>query len=114
VEARDVTGTFHIAEPTAYTWAEMLDHVSAAVGRRGARLRVPAAVLKVAAGGSQAAARLSRRPAVFDGEKALELLAEGWLCETEGARTQLGFEAAIPLPQGLRDTARWYRAHGWL
>lgn len=114
VEATAATGIFHIAEPTAYTWAEMLDHVAAAVGRRGARVRVPAAVLKVAAGGSQAAARLSRRPAVFDAEKALELLAEGWLCETEAARRELGFEAAIPLPRGLRDTARWYRAHGWL
>jgi nucleoside-diphosphate-sugar epimerase len=114
VEARAATGIFHIAEPTAYTWAEMLDHVAAAVGRRGARVRVPAAVLKMAAGGSQAAARLSRRPVVFDAEKALDLLAEGWLCETEGARRALGFEAVVPLPQGLRDTARWYRAHGWL
>jgi nucleoside-diphosphate-sugar epimerase len=108
------TGIFHIAEPTAYTWAEMLDHVAAAVGRRGSRVRVPAALLKVAAGGSQAAARLTRRPAVFDSEKALELLAAGWLCETDTARRKLGFEAVIPLPQGLRDTARWYRAHGWL
>jgi nucleoside-diphosphate-sugar epimerase len=112
--ARAVTGVFHIAEPEAYTWAEMLDHVAAAVGRRGTRVRVPAAVLKAAAGGSQAAARLSRRPAVFDAEKALELLAEGWLCDTEAARRELGFEATIPLPKGLRDTARWYRAHGWL
>jgi nucleoside-diphosphate-sugar epimerase len=114
VEVTTATGIFHIAEPTAYTWAEMLDHVAAAVGRRGARVRVPAAVLKAAAGGTQAASRLARRPAVFDAEKALELLAEGWLCETEAARLELGFEAAIALPRGLRDTARWYRAHGWL
>jgi nucleoside-diphosphate-sugar epimerase len=114
IQATAVTGIFHVAEAAAYTWAEMLDLVASAVGRRGARFRVPASLLRVAAGGSQVAAQLARRPAVFDLEKAVELLAEGWLCETETARRELGFEAAIPLAQGLRETAGWYRAHGWL
>jgi nucleoside-diphosphate-sugar epimerase len=113
-EAREATGIFHIAEPTAYTWGEMLDHMARAVGRRGVKVRVPAAVLKAAAGGTQVAARMSRRPAVFDGEKALELLAAGWTCETDGAREALGFETSIPLADGLRETASWYRAHGWM
>jgi nucleoside-diphosphate-sugar epimerase len=114
IRSPKATGIFHIAEPTAYRWAEVLDHVAAAMARRGVRVRVPATLLKLAAGGNQAAAHLTRRPVVFDGEKALEILAEGWLCDTDAARDGLGFEAAIPLPQGLRDTARWYRAHGWL
>jgi nucleoside-diphosphate-sugar epimerase len=114
LRAPSPTGIYHVAESTAYTWAEVLEHMASAVGRRGARVTVPAAVLRAAAGGSQLAARLSRRPAVFDREKAVELLAEGWVCETDRARGDLGFEAGIPLPRGLRDTASWYRAHGWL
>ncbi len=108
------SGVLHIAEPASYHWAEVLDHMATAVGRAGARVRVPARVLMMAAGGTQVAAFLSRRPAVFDREKALELLADGWLCETEGASRELGFVAAVPLPNGLEETARWYRAHGWL
>lgn len=114
VEVREATGVFHIAEPTAYTWAEMLELVGAAVGKRGVRVPIPAALLRAAATGSQLGARLSRRPVVFDREKALDLLAAGWLCETDAARRDLGFEAAIPLAEGLRETARWYRAHGWM
>lgn len=114
VEATDATGVFHVAEPTAYAWHEILDLVAGAVGRRGVRVRVPAPVLHVAAGGTQMMARVSRRPAVFDREKALEILATGWLCETETAAEELGFTAAIPLAEGLRETASWYRAHGWL
>jgi nucleoside-diphosphate-sugar epimerase len=114
VEVREATGVFHIAEPTAYTWAEMLELVAVAVGKRGMHVPIPAAVLRGAATGSQLGARLTRRPVVFDREKALDLLAAGWLCETDAARRDLGFEAAIPLAEGFRETARWYRAHGWL
>jgi nucleoside-diphosphate-sugar epimerase len=114
VEVPEATGIFHIAESTAYTWSQMLELVEAAVGRRGVRVPVPAALLKTAALGTQVGARMSRRPAVFDHEKALDLLAAGWLCETEAARRDLGFTAATPLPEGLRETAGWYRAHGWM
>ncbi len=31
--------------------------------------------------------------------------------DTERARTQFGFEAQIPLEEGLRQTIAWYRAH---
>jgi nucleoside-diphosphate-sugar epimerase len=114
VEVPEATGIFHIADPTAYTWAEMLALVEAAVDKRGVRVPIPAGLLKTAAMGTQVGARMSRRPAVFDREKALDLLAAGWLCETEAARRELGFAAAIPLPEGLRETAGWYRAHGWM
>jgi nucleoside-diphosphate-sugar epimerase len=54
-----------------------------------------------------------RRPAIFDREKARELLAS-WECETDTARRELGFEASVPLAEGLRRTAAWYRSRGWL
>lgn len=114
VETRSATGVLHIAEDAAYTWMELLDHVAAAVGRRGVRVRVPAAVLGSAAGITHTASRLTGRPVVFDREKAREILADGWLCETDSARRALGFVASIPLAEGLRTTADWYRAHGWL
>jgi nucleoside-diphosphate-sugar epimerase len=92
----------------------ILDRMEAAVGRRGVRVPVPPAVVRVAARVSQAAARVRGRPAIFDQDKAIELLADGWLCDTERARLELGFEARIPLDEGLRETAGWYRAGGWL
>ena len=58
--------------------------------------------------------RAAGQSTMFSREKVRELLAPGWLCETDGALAAFGFAAGIPLAQGLRGTAEWYRFHGWL
>jgi nucleoside-diphosphate-sugar epimerase len=112
-DARGVEGVFHVAEPVAYRWSDMLGMVSEAVGRRGLRVPIPGGVVEAAATVSEAVGRVMRRPAIFDREKARELLAS-WECETDTARRELGFEASVPLAEGLRRTAAWYRSRGWL
>lgn len=106
-------GTYHVAEPRAYTWNAVLERVAAAVGREGVRVRVPGAVLRMAAAISEGVARLTRSPVIFDRDKAKELMAE-WLCDTAAARHELGFETSFSLAEGLQETADWYREHGWL
>lgn len=113
-ESASATGVFHVAEPTVYGWGEVLDLVARAVGRRGVRVTVPRPVLRSAAAVSEALAKARGRPAIFDRDKARELLAEDWLCETDSAREAFGFQASIPLARGLQETAAWYREYGWL
>lgn len=110
----EATGVFHVAEPTPYAWREVLDLVAEAVGHRTVTLTVPGGLVRAAAAVSEALARTTRRAVIFDRDKARELLAPGWTCETESARLGFGFEAAIPLAEGLDETAAWYRANGWL
>ena len=112
-DARGASGVYHAAEPRAYAWDEVLSMVADAVDRGGVRVPVPGAVVKAAATISEGISRVTRRPVIFDREKARELLAE-WLCETDTARQELGFEASVPLAGGLQETAAWYRANGWL
>lgn len=112
--AAEAEGIFHVAEPRAYAWEEVLDLLSVAVGRKGYRVRVPAMALRAAAGAAEAIGRLRGKPGIFDRDKAREVLAPGWTCETARARYELGWEAAIPLGKGLRETAAWYRAYDWL
>ena len=108
------TGVFHIAEPVAYPWTRLLELVAEAVGVDGVRIRVPGLLVRAAATVSELTGRVVRKPVIFDRDKAKEILAAGWLCETDRARQELGFEAMIPLPTGLRETASWYRTYGWL
>lgn len=112
-DATGVGGVFHVAEPVAYPWSQMVGMVAEAIGRRGVRVPVPAGVVMAAATVSEGIGRVTRRPAIFDREKARELLAS-WRCETDTARRELGFEASVPLPEGLRRTVAWYRSRGWL
>ncbi|MGH7467493.1 MAG: NAD-dependent epimerase/dehydratase family protein [Longimicrobiales bacterium] len=107
-------GVYHIAEPSAHTWEEICRMLAGAVARRARLVKVPAALITAAAVLSEGWGKLIRQPSIFSRDKARELLAPGWLCETEAAQRDIGFRTEIPLEQGLSETAKWYRAHGWL
>jgi nucleoside-diphosphate-sugar epimerase len=108
------TGIYHVAESRSYAWSEITNWLAQAVGRRVRAVRIPAWLVRTAATVSEFAAATSGRATIFNREKAREMLAPGWLCETEAAKRDLGFEGRIPLPVGLTGTAAWYREHGWL
>jgi nucleoside-diphosphate-sugar epimerase len=37
-----------------------------------------------------------------------------WTCDDTYARLDLDYESTISLPDGIKSTADWYRAQGWL
>lgn len=114
VAADRADGVYHVADPRAYTWEQVGRMVGHAVGRNVRVLRLPAALITGAAAASEWAAGLMGRSSIFNRDKAREMLASGWLCETESAHADLEYQAGISLADGLRDTARWYREQGWL
>ena len=107
-------GVYHIAEPRSYAWEEVGRLVGAAVGTRPRVVRVPAGLIRGLAAISEGAAGLIGRSSIFNRDKARELLAPGWLCETAAARAELEYDAGIALEEGLRSTAQWYHDQGWL
>lgn len=108
------TGIYHAAESRAYGWREVADLMGAAVGKRVRVLPVPGWVFMAAATGAEVLDAALGRAGIFNRDKARELLAPGWLCETERAWQDLGFKTRIPLNEGLAATAAWYRSEGWL
>lgn len=114
VTATHAGGVYHVAEPQPYAWGQITDWLAKAVGRQVWAVRVPPWGVRAAAAVSEFGAAMIGRATIFNREKAEELLAPGWLCETEAVKRDLGFEVRIPLPQGLVGTASWYREQGWL
>lgn len=110
----NVTGVYHVAESRSYAWSEIAQWLAQAVGRQVRAVRIPPWCVHTAAAVSELGAAAMGRATIFNREKAREMLAPGWLCETEAAKRDLGFEGQIPLPVGLTGTAAWYREHGWL
>lgn len=108
-----VSGVYHAADPRAYAWSEVVDLVADAVGVRARRVPLPASALRAAAALSEWGSGLTGRATIFNRDKARELLAPGWLCDVGPAQRDLGI-APRPLAQGLKQTAQWYREHGWL
>lgn len=113
-EAPGARGVYHVAEARAYRWGDVVELIGAAVGRRPRSIPIPRTLVRAAAALSEAGSRMVGRPTIFNRDKARELLAAGWLCTTERAQRELGFVARIPLEQGIRRTAEWYRGKGWL
>lgn len=113
-EAPAAHGIYHVADPQAYAWRDIATLIGRSVGRRARVVPVPATLIRSAAAVSEVFARVTGRPNIFNREKALELLAPGWECDVSRAAEELGFEARIPLPQGLAETAAWYRGQNWL
>ena len=109
-----VSGVYHVAEARSYEWEEMARMVADAVGKKARLFKLPGAMISSAAAVSESVAGLLGKSTIFNRDKARELLAPGWLCETELARRDFGFETHIALQDGLKQTARWYRDHGWL
>jgi nucleoside-diphosphate-sugar epimerase len=114
VAAPHASGVYHVAEPQPYAWGQITDWLAKAVGRHVRAVHVPPWGIRAAAAVSEFGAAMIGRATIFNREKAEELLAPGWLCDTEAVKRDLGFEVRIPLPQGLVGTANWYREHGWL
>jgi dihydroflavonol-4-reductase len=107
-------GVYHIAGAESRSWAEVCQLLGRTTGRRVRLLRVPSGLIRGAAAVSEAVAAALGRSSIFNRDKARELLAPGWLCDTEDARRELGFVAGTPLEQGLLETWQWYRNEGWL
>lgn len=107
-------GIYHVAEPRDYAWAEVADLIVESVGRPAVRIPVPRWSVWAAAATAEAVTGAMGRASIFSRDKVRELLAPGWLCTTERAREQLGWEARYSLREGLRQTVEWYREHDQL
>ncbi|MDZ7374668.1 MAG: NAD-dependent epimerase/dehydratase family protein [candidate division KSB1 bacterium] len=106
--------TYFLAHRQPVEWEEFADAVAEALGRKARRLVLPAWVLLPAAAVSEVAAWFAGRPATLNREKTREIRQRYWVCSVDKARSELGFEAEIPLREGLRETLQWYRREGWL
>ncbi|MCS6926920.1 MAG: NAD-dependent epimerase/dehydratase family protein, partial [Candidatus Binatia bacterium] len=109
-----ISGVYHVAEPRAYTWEEIVQLLARAIGKALRSVAVPEWLLRRAAAVSELAAAVRGRATIFNRDKVCEIYAPGWLCETTTAQHALGFTARTALPDGVLHTLRWYREHGWL
>ncbi|NLW50126.1 MAG: NAD-dependent epimerase/dehydratase family protein [Candidatus Brocadiaceae bacterium] len=107
-------GTYHVAHPDPVTQRAFMRAIEAAVGARPVHVRVPGLAVTAACAARGAWARLSGRPGILSMDKAAELRAPGWVCDTADAARDLGFEASTRLADGLGRTAEWYAEAGWL
>jgi nucleoside-diphosphate-sugar epimerase len=106
--------TYHAAHPEVVEQRAFVRQVGEALGRRVRTLPLPHAVVRGVLWTSGAFARATGKATLLSPDKAEEFLAPAWTCSSTALLRDAGWQAAIPLAQGLPETAAWYRSAGWL
>lgn len=105
---------FFLSGEGAFDWLTVANAVGRAVGRTPVPLPVPIPVLRGAGALGTLLGRATGKAVVLNSDKVKEGAQPNWLCSSDKARKELGFQAVVPFEEGLASTASWYRRAGWL
>jgi len=106
-------GVYLVGGPERLSIERFFVEIAAAVGKPLPALRLP---LRPAIFASRLVAwawtRVGREPPVAP--KRFAFFANSRVVDNARARADLGYEPAVGVKEGIRETARWYRDAGWL
>ena len=105
---------YHAAHAEAVTHRDVGLAIGRALGKRPLTLPVPIPVAAAIVWAMERAAWAADRRSVVSTDRLGEFRAPAWLLSVERAARDLGWRAAHDLEAGMRKTAAWYRAEGWL
>jgi len=97
-----------------YPWEDVVAAIGNAVGKRPIILPLPELAVRGAGRAVRAWARVAHIKPLITPERAWDLRQQNWTCDDAAGRRVLGYAPTISLADGMRDTAAWYRAHGWM
>jgi nucleoside-diphosphate-sugar epimerase len=107
--------TYFLAGEPAVSWRDVYMAAAKATGaRKLLEVDLPQSMVDIAGRLGDLAARLTKRVGLVTSTKVALGRPAYWICSTERARDELGFVCRTTLGAGMRDTARWYAARGWL
>jgi len=106
--------TWFLAHPAPVSFTEMMAHIAEAIGRTPRIITIPAAAAFAAGSCAEALSRLTRKPGILSRDKVREMICLRWVCSTDRAKSEMGFEAATDFHKGIEKSVSWYRTAGWL
>ncbi len=107
-------GVFYLSDGAIHSWAEVVEAIGTAVGRRPRAIPVPPPLAQAAAHAARLVARATGGKPLLTPERARDLAQAAWVCDDARARRELGYRTTFGLLAGMADTAGWYRDNGWL
>jgi nucleoside-diphosphate-sugar epimerase len=114
LEAAPANGIYYPAHPEATTARALVDGISAALEARVRVVRIPRTLIRPILWITGGMARVTGRRTLLSPDKTGEILADAWICSPARLEASTGWRASTSLADGLRRTADWYRAAGWL
>jgi nucleoside-diphosphate-sugar epimerase len=105
---------FFLSDGADYRLDEIGDIIARAMEIRAVSVRIPGWMISGVASLSELVSRTTGRPPLINRGKVEEMIQQNWVCDITKARSRLGFQPKIGLPEGARLTFEWYRKENWL
>ncbi len=106
--------TFLLTNREPLVMSDLMDLILEKLGRTALRIPIPDRVVRLLGGVLEDVGNLIGRRPMFGRDKAIEMTQEVWACRPDKARRIIGWEAQIPVYQGMAETIRWYQREGLL
>ena len=106
--------TFFLGGGEFYSWRDLKEATTAALGRGAITVSVPSPLVSMLGAIMEEGSRPGGVLPPFNREKAREIRYACKMCSIDKARRLLGYSPAVSLKQGVADAIAWYRAEGWL
>ncbi len=103
-----------VGHPQPIATRVLLEEIRSVVGRAAIIVPIPMILTRAAAIAGELAGALAGRPMAINRSRYTELASEGFVCNVDRLREQLGVVAEVDLRTGLKRTAQAYREAGWI
>ncbi|MEM6725619.1 MAG: NAD-dependent epimerase/dehydratase family protein [Bacteroidota bacterium] len=104
---------FLSSDPAEYGWDEIKATSSRLLNKKPIPLSIPHGVVHLVGAVATLVTPLLKKTPTINKQKAIEIVQESWSCTSEKAKAELGYEPALSLEQGFKETFDWYRKEGW-
>ena len=111
----DLAGrTGFLCDPEPVTIRDFAGTIARLPPRPARLVTIPDGFVRAAALAASVSEIVTRQPRPFNADKAREILAGDWLCDSAPLRQDLRLPAPTALDVGLQATWAWYAREGWL
>jgi nucleoside-diphosphate-sugar epimerase len=105
---------YFVADGDVYSSEELNGFIKEALGKKTMKLRLPIGLIKVVAAISESVNGIFGNYPPLNRDKVNELKCQSWVIDTSLIQEDFNFAPRIRLPDGIRDTVKWYKQNNWL
>ena len=106
--------TYFLCADDPVMWQDIHHGIARVQNKRVFEINIPQLGVDLIAQILRAYSKITGYSGLVNSEKIALSRPKFWVCSPERAKRDFGFEARMPLLQGLETTYRWYVENGWL
>ena len=106
---------YHVSDGRIYSSRQFSDYIQKELGvGKVLHIKAPLFVLRMVCAVSEGFAGIRGKVSPLNRDKFKIMSQRNWNCDIEPMLTELGYQPQWDLEQGVKETAAWYKSHGWL